>query len=57
MHAATFIFALSSLVGHSMASSGKCHGQRLYCGHSLKNMGKSRSINMLYHNILFLPSD
>ena len=57
MHAATFILALSSLVGYGLASSGKCHGQRLYCGHSLKNMGKSRAINISHCRALPLQND
>ncbi|KAB5577635.1 hypothetical protein GE09DRAFT_1183474 [Coniochaeta sp. 2T2.1] len=38
MLATTFIFAVSPLMGSVVAESGKCHGQRLYCGSSLHNM-------------------
>jgi hypothetical protein len=48
MHATTFFFALSSLVAYTIASAGSCHGQRLYCGQSLKNMGQFSCTNVEY---------
>ncbi|KAM7195944.1 hypothetical protein V8F20_007309 [Naviculisporaceae sp. PSN 640] len=41
MLAVSVILALSALTGQVLAKGGTCHGQRLYCGSSLKNMGWS----------------
>ncbi|KAK3387662.1 hypothetical protein B0H63DRAFT_448482 [Podospora didyma] len=39
MHASIIALGASALAGFAVASNGKCHGQRLYCGHSLTSMG------------------
>ena len=41
MLASVLIFAAATLLGSALGGNGKCHGQRMYCGRSLKNMGES----------------
>ncbi|KAK3312880.1 hypothetical protein B0H66DRAFT_595380 [Apodospora peruviana] len=41
MHAAAVLLTVSAILGTALSKSGKCHGQRLYCGSSLNNMGWS----------------
>ncbi|KAK4234481.1 hypothetical protein C8A03DRAFT_47197 [Achaetomium macrosporum] len=38
MHASITLFAVAAFTGAALGKSGKCHGQRLYCGRSLRNL-------------------